>query len=183
MISNLFSIPMIILYALLYGITMKIADLLNEHGLKWFKGSAIIFGFLFGIFGALLVLSGNVLANIMLAMVIAMIIRHRLDYLNHQIAASIIIITFLFSSVFNPLLFMIFYTVILIFGLLRDYVGDVLKKKNKLSSLYDGIMWYYPIPTLVYCLIYGNWIVFWAFFAYTFSYDLTKYLAKRKGYP
>ena len=46
MIENLFSIPMILLFALLYGVTMKIADLLNEHGFKWFKGSAIIFGLL-----------------------------------------------------------------------------------------------------------------------------------------
>lgn len=43
---DLFSIPMIVLYAVLYGLTMKVADLSDEHGLKWFEGSAIIFGFL-----------------------------------------------------------------------------------------------------------------------------------------
>ena len=108
MIENLFSIPMIILYALLYGITMKIADLFNEHGLKWFKGSKILFGLLWGAFGALLILSNNTIANIMLAMNLAFIIRNRLDYINHQIAASIIIISFLFSSIFNPTLFLVF---------------------------------------------------------------------------
>ena len=107
---------MIIIYAVAYGLTMKIADLLNEHGLRWFKGSAIIFGFLWGIFGAVLVLSNNVIANIILAMNIAFIIRNRLDYINHQVAVSIIVITSLFTSIFLPILFIVFYFIFLIFG-------------------------------------------------------------------
>lgn len=183
MIENLFSVPMIIFYALLCAVTMKFADLLDEHGLKWFKGSAIIFGFLWGIFGGLLVLSGSIIANMMLAMNLAFIIRNRLNYINHQIAASIIIITFLFSSVFNPILFVSFYAIFLVFGSLRDYIGDKIKKKTKLQSVYDSIMWYYPIPAFIYCLLYGNWIVFWAFLVFTVAYDMTKYIYKRKGYP
>lgn len=176
------SIFLIIIFAVLYGVFMKIADLLNEHGLKWFKGSAVLFGFLFGIFGALLVLGNNLIGNIMLAMVICMILRNRLDYLNHRIAASIIIIVFLFSSVLTPILFISFYATFLIFGALRDYIGEKIKKKSKLQTIYDSVMWYYPVPTLIYCLIYGNWIVFWAFLTFTIAYDLTKYVAKRKGY-
>lgn len=180
--AKFFSVPSIILYALLYGTTMKIADLLDEHGLKWFKGSNIFFGFLWGIFGALLVLSSNSIANIILAMNLAFIIRNRLDYVNHQIATSIIIMSFLFSSVFNPLLFLFFYAIFLIFGSLRDYAGDKVKKKSFLSSLYDNVMWYYPIPTLIYCYFYGNWNVFWVFLVYTIAYDGTKYIYKNKGY-
>ena len=182
MIENLFSLPMVILYALLYGITMKIADLLNEHGLKWFKCSAILFGFLWGIFGALLVLSDSTIAIIMLAMNLAFIIRNRLDYINHQIAASIIIISFLFSSTFNPILFIAFYLVFLIFGSTKDYVDDILKKKSGILVSLNEAMLYYPIPTFVYCLLYGNWIVFWAFLAYTLAYDITKQIYKKKGY-
>lgn len=182
MIENLFSVPMIILYALLFGITMKIADLLDEHGLKWFKRDAILFGFLWGGFGALLVLSNNLIANLILAMTLAFIIRNRLDHINHQIAASIIIISFLFSTVFNPILFISFYAIFLAFGSARDYIGDKIKKKNKLQSLYDNIMWYYPIPTFIYCLFYGDWIIFWVFLVYTIAYDITKVIYKKKGY-
>jgi len=182
MIENLFSIPMIIIYALFFGITMKIADLLDEHGLKWFKGSAILFGFLWGGLGTLLVLSNNLIANLMLAMTLAFIIRNRLDYINHQIAASIIIISFLLSSILEPILFISFYAIFLVFGSLRDYVGDKIKKKSKLQSFYDNIMWYYPIPTFIYCLLYGNWIIFWAFLVYTIGFDLTKHIYKKKGY-
>lgn len=179
---DFFITPFIILYAILCGVTMKIADLLDEHGLKWFKGSRIIFGILWGVFGALLVLSHNTIANIILAMNIAFIIRNRLDYLNHQIAASIIIISFLFFASFQPWLFLTFFFIFLIFGSLRDYVGEKIKKKGRALILYDEIRWYYPIPTLIYCLLYGNWIVFWAFLLFTIGYDLTKHIAKKKGF-
>ena len=32
----------LVFYALGYGITVKVADLLNEHGLKWFRGSPLL---------------------------------------------------------------------------------------------------------------------------------------------
>ena len=104
----MFSLPIILFCAVLYGITMKLADLLNEHNLKWFKGSALIFGILWGAFGALLIFSNNAIANIILAMNIAFIVRNRLDYLNHQAAATIIIISFLFFAKFEPIIFLAF---------------------------------------------------------------------------
>ncbi len=172
----------IILNSILYGITMKVADLLNEHGLKWFKGSNLLFGFLWGIFGSLLILSNNTIANIMLAMNVAFIIRNRLDYINHQIAASLIIMTFLYSASFEPVIFLTFYLVFLIFGSLKDYVDDKLKKKNKRLHLLSEAMLYYPIPTLILAILIQEWIVFWSFLFYTTSYDLTKIIAKKNGY-
>ena len=173
---------MILIYALLYGITMKIADLLNEHGLKSFKGSKILLGFLWGGFGALLVFSNNTIANIILAMNLAFIIRNRLDYINHKIATSMIIISFLFNSILNPILFISFYFIFLIFGSSKDYVDDSLKKKKGVLVFLNEAMLYYPIPTLIYCILYGNWTVFWVFFIYTIAYDSTKYIYKKRGY-
>jgi hypothetical protein len=43
-------------------------------------------------------------------------------------------------------------------------------------------MLYPPIPTFLYCLIYGNWKVFLAFFTYTLAYDATKAVYKKRGY-
>ena len=179
---DFFTTPFIILYAILYGITMKVADLFNEHGLKWFKGANILFGILWGVFGVLLVLSHNTIANIILAMNIAFIIRNRLDYLNHQIATSIIIISFLFFATFQSWLFLTFFFIFLIFGSMKDYIDDILKKKKGALVLFNETMLYYPIPTLIYCLLYGNWIIFWAFLLYTLSYDITKYFAHKKGF-
>lgn len=182
MLENLFSLPMILFYSLLYGINMKIADLLNEHGLKWFKGSNMLFGILWGCFGILLVLSNNAIANIILAMNIAFIVRNRLDYLNHKIAASMIILGFLLTSAINPILFAVFYVTFVLFGSVKDYVDDVLKKKNGILVSLNEAMLYYPISTLIYGLITNEWIVFLVFFTYTLSYDITKHIYKKKGY-
>lgn len=179
---DLFSLPMILLYAVLYGVTMKIADLLNEHGLKLFKFSNVLFGVIWGLFGALLVLSNPIIANIVLAMSMAFLIRRRIDYLNHAIAVTIIFVTFLFYSSIAIPLFLVFYFIFLIFGGLKDYVDDILKKRKNLLFYLSETMLYYPIPTFIYCLIYGNWIVFYVFLLYTISYNLTKYYGIRHGY-
>jgi hypothetical protein len=179
---DFFSVPMILVYAVFYGVTMKIADLLDEHGLKLFKYGDLIFGALWGLFGSLLILSDVTIANVILAMNIAFLIRRRIDYLNHAIAVTLIFITFFLYGSIRPILFLVFYFLFLIFGSLKDYIDDVLKKKEGFLVILNEAMLYYPIPTFVYCLIYGNWIVFWVFLLYTISYDLTKYCAGSKGY-
>ena len=95
---NLFSVPLILLYSILFGIFMKIADFHNEHRLKLFKGGAIFFGVFFGIFGSLIILSNNVLANAILALIIASLARGLIDYPNHGIAGTIMLITFFLKS-------------------------------------------------------------------------------------
>jgi hypothetical protein len=171
-----------ILSAILFASTMKVADLFNEHGLKGFRGVNIIFGVFWGVFGALLLLTDSTVANIVFAMNIAFITRGRLDFLNHQIATSIIIIVFLFSTTFQPLLFLTFYIVFVVFGSLRDYIDKIFKQKGILYYVNESMLLYYPIPTLIYSIVYNNYSVFIIFLIFTISYDLTKYIAYKKGY-
>jgi len=176
---DLFATHFIILYAISYGVTMKIADLFDEHGLKeWFKGSRILFGFLWGIFGALLVISNVYVANVILAMILAFIVRMRVDYLNHAIATLIIIISFLFYSSFEPSTFFIFLVVFIVFGSIRDYLDDKLKSKSVLQKISES-GWYYVIPTLIYVVLTSRWIVFYVFTIYIVSYDIIKYIGER----
>ncbi len=175
MLENLFSIPMILIYAAFFGATMKIADLFNEHGMKsWFKGNRIIFGLLWGLFGILLVLSRPDIANVTLAMVLAFLVRMRIDHRNHAVATIMIIVAFLYKGIFDPTLFFLFFMIFTIFGGLRDYLGDVRKKKDWLYKINEPA-WYYVIPTLIYGLFSGNWIIFFTFTIYIIFYDLVKY--------
>jgi hypothetical protein len=106
--NYLFSLPLIVLYAILFGSTMKIADLLGEHGLKWVKGSTLLLGIIFGSFGAMLILSSNILANFFIAMLIHWTLRYRIDSLEHGFAGAIMFSTFvlnLSSFTFNPPIF------------------------------------------------------------------------------
>lgn len=177
----LFSDVILILFAAGYGITMKIADLLNEHGLKWFGGSRLLFGILWGAFGAALVAGNDLVANFILAMNLGFLVRNRLDYLNHQLATSIIIVAFLLIAEFRPTFFAIFFLIAVIFGSLKDYLDDVLKRHDIIGKLAESGL-YYPVPTLIYCLFYGQWVLFGVAASYVVSYNVTKLTARRYGY-
>ena len=175
MIENIFSIPMIFIYMAFFGATMKIADLFDEHGMKsWFKGDRIIFGLLWGFFGILLVLSRPDIANVTLAMILAFLVRMRVDYRNHAIATVMIIVAFLYKGIFDPTLFFLFFIIFTIFGGLRDYLGDVRKKKDWIYKINEPA-WYYVIPTFIYSIASGNWMIFYTFTVYIIFYDLAKY--------
>jgi hypothetical protein len=163
------------------GVTMKVADLLNEHGLKWFKGSSTLFGVLWGGFGALLVLLDAEVATIAVAMTVAFIPRGRLDYFNHQLAGAIIIVTFILTRSAEPVLFIIFLAAFLLFGGLKDFVDDVLRRQGILKRLTEWML-YYPVPTFIFGLVTHHWLPFWIFLIYTLAYNSTKAVAKRRGY-
>lgn len=171
----------ILLYSALYAFTMKLADLLNEHGLRLFKGDALIFGALWGMFGALLVSINLPLANIILAMNLAFLLRGSLDYINHRIAATIIIVTFLFTSVIDPRLFTISLIVFTLAGFLEDK-SHIISKKSHALGLVSDCMFYYLLLGLWYALTYENLIVFFSLTLFTIVYCITKYSARAKGY-
>ena len=176
---DLFSLLLVLIFASLYGVTMKVADLLNEHGLKWFRGSAILFGILWGMFGTLLVVSDVYIANIVLAMAIAFIVRMRIDYINHAIAEVIIIVSFLTYSTFVPAVFFIFLPIFIVFGGMKDLLDDYYKRKDLFAKISES-MWYYPIPTLIYATYTSQWVVFYVFTIFTVFYDVTKYIDMKK---
>lgn len=161
------------LLSVLYGLTMKMADLHNEHGLKTFRGAPILFGLLWGLVGLALILTDLLLANILLAMNIAFIIRLRLDYLNHVVASSIIIVGFLVFSQLNLTVFLSFYFFFVIFGGLKDLLNDHLNSKNILAKISE-LMWYYPFSTLLFGLFTNNFLPFFALSLYTLSYNFIK---------
>lgn len=169
----------LLLLSILYGSSMKIADWLNEHGVRWFKGDAILFGVLWGIFGSLIILELHTdISNILLAMVLAFIIRMRIDYRNHAIATCLIIISFLLFAVFDITIFFPFFLWFLIFGHLRDYL-----KSSDFSKIFLWLKfgWYYIPSTLLYAFLYDRWEVFWVFASFTTSYNVIKLLGYKYG--
>ena len=164
-----------ILSAALYGSTMKIADLLDEHGLKLFRGDAIVFGVLWGMTGgAIIFLKDNEISNIILAMNIAFIFRMRIDYKNHAIAVCIIIISFLLKGVLLKSLFFIFLGNFILFGSFKDFLGDYTKEKSwPLFFFQSG--WFYIIPTFFYSFYSSNWLVFLVLSVYSIFYNIVKY--------
>ncbi len=179
--ENFFSVPFVLVVAGLYGVTMKVADLLNEHGLRLFKHADILFGFLWGISGSFLVLVNPVVGSAVVAMNVAFIIRNRLDYTNHQIATSLIILTGFLSGNITVLPLVCFFLVFLLFGSIKDYADDVWHLRGFMSKLTEWML-YYPVPTFIYCFFFGGWVLFWIFTIYTLGYNTTKMIARNYGY-
>lgn len=145
-----------IAYSALFGITIKVADLLDEHGLKWFKGDRIIFGFLWGIFGSLLMLNSDpVIASAFLAMILGCLVRNRLDYLNHQIGAALMYLTGFGLISVNFTTLVIFFILFVALGSIKDYTDDVLHIKKGIIKVFE-LMPYYPAISLA-CLLSHLW--------------------------
>ena len=168
------NIIIILLLSLIFGLTMKLCDLMDEHGLRWFRGDAILFGIIWGFFGAMLITSNNTVANFVLAMMVAFIIRKRIDSYPHTIATGIVLISFLNIASVEPFTFWFFLVAIGLFGAIRDYYGNTRKTKDWLFWLNEPA-WYYLIPPLLYSYLTGNWLISGVSIIYIAGYDWIKY--------
>lgn len=177
-------IPILIIFAFLYGVSMKIADLLNEHGLKWFKFSDIIFGLLWGTFGAIIIYySDPITGSLVLAMNLAFLVRGRLDFINHQLATFIVIFTAIFVGQIEFSTLVLFTMIFWFFGWLKDQMDVKLKRfANHWLGRANESMLYYPIPTLILGIISSHFTPFIIFTMYTVAYNATKLIAAKYGY-
>jgi len=167
-------IVLVVTVAALYGLTMKLADLFDEHGLSWFSGDAVSFGLLWGVFGSLLVTVNPIVANALLAQMLGYVIRRRLDYWNHAVAAVLIVITFLTTGQpFVPSAFWFFLVGLTGLGLVRDFYGDQ-KKPGWLYQLNEPA-WYYLLVPLAYWLSTEHWVALAVFVPYRLAYSAVKY--------
>ena len=169
------------LVAIFHGISMKIADLLDEHGMTSFKGSAIYYGILWGGFASLWAIIDVHLANAMLATILAFLVRRRLDYINHAIAGAMVVITFFVNSTFLSSEFTFLFIGLTVLGMIKDHIGDIHKTSGFLFRLSEFAS-YSIVTSLAYSLVFNNWIVFFAITLSTTSYGLIKFYFHKWGY-
>lgn len=118
----------IIFLSLLFGITQKLADAVNEHNTSLFKGSNLVFGILFAIVGSLLIVTNSVFYNFYIGLVIYWLLANKLDYFKHQISASIIILVAFSHKLFFELIIVDILFVVLIFfnfKLIKKFIMQV----------------------------------------------------------
>lgn len=175
-----FSITLVV--AAVYGAMMKLADLTNEHGRRWFYGDNWLFGLGWGAAGSLLMVLGDgATATILLAQLAAYGVRGSLDYWNHRAASLLIVAAFLFfeahrAPTFRGDVFLAFLIVFALFGGLRDFVGR--RPKKNFWYILNEPAWYYVVPTLIYSAATGDWLVFVVFSVYRVSYNAVKLIFK-----
>jgi len=174
----------VILVSAFLGATMKIADLLDEHNFKWFKSSGLLFGLLWGISGAYLITINQILATIWISVLFCFIVRYRLDYFNHGIAAGIWFITMLYTnySLWNNLIPLIYFaSLFTITGLTHDYFQYKNQNiKGVMKFLFIDFKLYWYIIALGYSLY--SWNIYPILTIWTFEY-VYDYFSSKKAEP
>ncbi|MEK6812514.1 MAG: hypothetical protein AABX86_00155 [Nanoarchaeota archaeon] len=90
----------VVIYSALLAFTIKIADLLDEHGLFLFRGAAVLFGILWGTAFVFLMWLHPLLASFWLALLLHWIIFMKFDFFNHALALAIILLAILWKPPF-----------------------------------------------------------------------------------
>ena len=173
MIEYLSDFWVLLINSAFFGLFTKLADLCNEHKWNPFRGAALLFGFLWGIFGAAVVIANPLLGSFYLAILFHWILRNKIDRLNHGIGSVIILISFVFVSEtyqFDWYLFSFIFIVYTIFGLLRD-------NRKIRSSWFTKLNIYAYLIVIIFTLLDQKYlIVLLSYFFNTLFYQLAKKL-------
>ena len=175
---RLFLLPIL---SIVFAITMKISDLLDEHGLHWFKGDALIFSILCAISGSLLIFIDDITAQMIFAMIISFVVRKRIDFFNHIIAFIILVTSYLINAKINVRWFLFFFIAVIILGCVKDLKYTAKKSKiiKVISCIYLYIPIIYAIPALLYSIITKDWIFYISFFLFDLSYNITRLIGEK----
>ena len=146
----------VIIISLIFGISQKLADSVNEHGTVLFKGANIFFGIIFGIAGSILISMDNTFAEFYIGLILYWLMAGKLDFFNHQLSASIMLLVALYNfKIFDINILSIIF-VIVIFFLFKV-------AKNFLSAFKWQIN--YPIDKKIHhfiiAIILGLWFSNW----------------------
>lgn len=74
------------LLAFATGVTSKFADLLNEHGITWFRGADVLSGIVWGLLATALTLTDQWVAVVWAGTVLFWFLRRKLEHFNHAFA-------------------------------------------------------------------------------------------------
>lgn len=141
-----------ILAAILFGFSTDFADLLDEHGLKWFPGANIFFGILWGVAGAVMIFLIPSISAFVFGLLLYWILMEKIDYLNHLIATVIILLTVSWYAYLGAVDF--FLVGVFLFSYLIIAAANSFLKK-KYGNLKFLVARHY-IPTILLSLVSGD---------------------------
>ncbi|HLC54928.1 MAG TPA: hypothetical protein VJJ75_00175 [Candidatus Nanoarchaeia archaeon] len=167
----------VVVYSLAFAFVIKIADLLDEHGLFLFRGADLLFGILWGIAFAFLIRVHPLLAGFWIAMLLYWIAFMKIDFVNHALAIVIIILAMLWKPVqVDWLVLGLAFAVYSIFALMRRHN---LVRNNLFLDL-NGHMFVLLLVLLFFDVQYG--IALLSYGVESVAYHAIKRIAARFGY-
>jgi hypothetical protein len=143
-----------------FGVTNKLADLMNEHGLRWFKQDDFIFGVIWGGLGALLIVGHPLLVAPYLSLVLSWIVLLQLDHVNHALAGVMMILASAWMAVQYSVDLVATIIMLLAFVLVSVVQSRTRKRHAWLDKFWRLRLRIYLIP-FVYSLYVGDFLPFW----------------------
>lgn len=142
----------IILISLFFGVSQKLADALNEHGTVLFKYANLLFGLLFGLFGLLLITYNKVFLEFYLGLVLYWLIAGKLDFFNHQLTASIMLLSaFVVFNYYDPNIVNVY--IVIVFSFLFSLGKKIVSRRWSNCELFFIKKYHH----LVFALCIGIW--------------------------
>ncbi len=169
----------IMIFAFITGIFTKLADIGVDKDAKIPRSHQILFGVLWGAFGALVVFGNSLMAAFYFGILLSWIVRYKLDYYNHGIGGAIILVAIWLTLPKETLHIIILagtFVLFTVFGLLSRELNARLgfvQEYNLYSFLFLAILFiFYP----------SVWIVFVASLTNVLGYHYIKKKFKKKPF-
>lgn len=169
---------------------MKIADLCDEHGCHFFRGDRVIFGFSWGLSAIALMRVDNILTEVWIAIVLSFIARAKIDFTNHGIATSAILLDLIYRmssrpNLLNPSTVTIAALGYYLMGQVHDVIATRMSKssgKMQENSVFPFLRHYelshtliaYVLIPLVISVWSSNWLVLESTVSFGVSYELCR---------
>lgn len=164
----------ILALSFLFGFFVDFADLLDEHGLVWFRGAPLVFGILGAIFGSLIIFL-NVPASLYVStLVLYWVIKQKLDFLNHAVMGSVILFC---SIIFIPRSDLVTIALVAGFGTqaLQGFIGTYIKNKFTLNSITkELIRLRHFVPPIAISLVVTDLTPLYVFVFFTIGLKLSE---------
>ena len=171
MLELLSNTNILLLNSFIFGLFTKTADLLNEHGLKMFKGAKILYGILWGITGTFVIMGHPLLASFYLGILVNWIIKGNIDYFNHRLAAALIFTVVLYTNLSLVIDWILFGITILLFTVL----GLILRKGwLKKTFFTNNNLHVFAVLIIMSLISQEYWIVVFSYLLNSIAYHALK---------
>lgn len=182
MISKL----LVLILTVIFASFMKLADLAEEHSVRFRYGLKYVFAIIWGVAGALNVISGNIaVSSYYIALMFNYIVRFRIDTFTHGLATIIVLAPLLIGVDISLPIFITCFTIMVAFTFIHDRLDDskkirkFLQKRKALFTFFEYRMHYYFLFIFV-ALIFKEWLLFAIPFLGMLSYEIVRQLGERR---
>jgi hypothetical protein len=166
----------------LIGVFSKLTDAIADDGFKLFKNIEYLFGLIYGLLIAYLIINFAVIRPLLFGTILAVILTKKIDHKAHYLGISIPVVSlfFIYLLKINYLLLVIFLFAALWDEILNDYF-DKKKIKNKISKIlkYRIIL---ETTALIVSIILNQWVFFFAILSFDFGYIMMDRLTNKNAF-